>query len=479
VTPANDPDELRRIARSGASLARGSSALFWAQVVGNTGLFVALLLVTRALGPSGRGTIAFITVAAILLARLARLGVSEATTVFAAQRVPARPALLANVVLSSTVGSIVGATLLCGALAALPEAQPSGIGPEELVLIWLGAVGSALADAGYAFVLGCSRFWLHAIVTATSAWAYAAAVAGVWLVADLTVATAALAWIAVQVLKGFVLLTLAARNSGVARPNVGLLLESLRFGIRGWFGTLSDALNDRLDQLLTAYLASQATLGFYAVAVNASEMLFYLPAAAATAILPVAARERAKGRREQVVGAFRAVGLFTVVAAGVASLLGPLLLPLVFGSPFQESVTPFLLLLPGTVGYLALVVFSNGLLASGAPGRSSLGPVVSLGSTVVLDVVLIPRYGAGGAAAAASMGNLLGGVVALLLFRRLVGFSWRSLVVPRRADTALGRAVVAPLARLVRLRPPARKQGVAQHCSDRVEKEVVNGGRPS
>ncbi len=479
MTAVADRAERRRPDDPGSSLAHGSSALFWAQVVGNAGLFVALLLVTRALGPSGRGTIAFITVTAILLARVARLGVSEATTVYAAQRVPARAALLANLLLSSTIGSVAGATVFCGALVALPEAQPFGVGTEEVVLIWFGAVGSALADAGYAFVLGCSRFRLHALVTAASAWAYALVVAAVWLVADLTVVSAALAWIAVQVLKGVVLLTLAARDSGLARPNVGLLVESIRFGIRGWFGTLSDALNDRFDQLLTAYIASHATLGFYAVAVNASEMLFYLPAAAATAILPLAAQERADGRREHVVGAFRAVGLFTVVAAGVAALLGPVLLPLVFGSPFDESVAPFLLLLPGTVGFLALVVFSNGLFASGAPGRSSLGPVVSLGSTVVLDVLLIPAYGAGGAAAAASMGNLLGGFVALLLFRRLVGFSWRSLVVPRRTDAALVRAVAAPLARLVPFRPPSRKQGVAQYGTDRVEQEVVDGGRPS
>ena len=438
---------------SAFSVARGSAALFWAQVAGNSGLFVALLLVSRALGPAGRGTIAFITVAAILLARVARLGVSDATTVYAAQRLPARPALLANVLVSSTVGSILGAALLCGALLAMPEARPAGIGTTELVLLGVGAVGSALADAGYAFVLGCSRFRLHAFVTATSAWVYALVVAAIWLGFGLTVVSATLAWIAVQVLKGVVLLTLAARSVGLARPDPQLLFESIRFGIRGWFGSISDALNDRLDQILTAYLASQATLGVYAVAVNASEMLFYLPAAAATAILPLVARAHPESRREQVVGAFRSVGLLTLVAVGLGSVLGPLLLPLVFGAPFEASVAPFLLLLPGTLGYLALAVFSSALLASGAAGRSSLGPLVSLGLTCVLDVVLIPRYGAGGAAAAASAGYVLGGAVALLLYRRLARFAWRSLVIPRRTDAVLVRALVAPLARVIGLRP--------------------------
>jgi O-antigen/teichoic acid export membrane protein len=440
---AQDPD---------VSVTGGSAALFWAQVAGNSGLFVALVLVTRALGPAGRGTLAFITVAAILLARVARLGVGEATTVYAAQRLPARQALLANVLVSSTVGSILGAALFCGALIAIPEARPAGIGTTELVLLGVGAVASALADAGYSFVLGCSRFRLHALVTATSAWLYALAVAAIWLGYGLTVVSAMLAWIAVQVAKGVVLLTLAARSVGLARPDLGLLLESVRFGIRGWFGTISDALNDRLDQILTAYLASQATLGVYAVAVNASEMLFYLPAAAATAILPLIARAHPVSRREQIVGAFRSVGLFTLVAVGLASLVSPLLLPLVFGEPFEASIAPFLLLLPGTLGYLGLAVFSSALLASGAPGRSSVGPVVSLGLTCVLDVVLIPRYGARGAAAAASAGYVLGGATSLLLYRGLERFAWRSLLIPRRTDAALVRALVAPLTRVVGLR---------------------------
>ncbi len=200
--------------------ARGSALLFWAQLAGNSGLFVALVLVTRALGPSGRGTIAFITVAAILLARLARLGVSEAATVFAAQRPAARPAILTNLILWVGASTVVGACLVCGTLALLPAAvRPNGIGAEELVLLGLGALASAFADAGYTFVLGCSRFRLHAMTTGVTAWLYVLLVAAIWASVGLTVASAALAWIAVQGAKGVLLLSISARDSGLSRPD--------------------------------------------------------------------------------------------------------------------------------------------------------------------------------------------------------------------------------------------------------------------
>ena len=292
--------------------ARGSALLFWAQLAGNSGLFVALVLITRALGPSGRGTIAFITVAAILLARIARLGVSEATTVFTAQRPAARPALLTNLVLSAGTCTAIGASLVCGALAALPASvRPSGIGTEELVLLGLGALASAFADAGYTFLLGCSRFRLHALTTAVTAWLYVALVVVVEGTVGLTIASAALAWIAVQGLKGLFMLAVSARDVGLGAPDGALFGEAIRFGVRAWFGTLSDALNDRLDQIIVAFIASQAVLGFYAVAVNSSEILLYLPGAAATAVLPVAAASRPgrKSRRRAARLSVRAVGL--------------------------------------------------------------------------------------------------------------------------------------------------------------------------
>jgi O-antigen/teichoic acid export membrane protein len=426
--------------------AQGSALLFWAQLAGNSGLFVALVIVTRALGPSGRGTIAFITVAAMILARVARLGVSEATTIFTAQRPAERPALLTNLVLSVSTSSALGASLACGILAALPTSlRPGGVGTEELVLLGLGALASGLADAGYTFLLGCSRFRLHALTSAVAAWVYVALVAALEISVGLTIAWAALAWIAVQLLKGFFMLAVAVRDVGLGAPDGDLLGESVRFGVRAWFGSLSDALNDRLDQIITAFIASQAVLGFYSVAVNASEILFYLPGAAATALLPVAARSEQRARADRVLRAFRSVTLVSLGCVGLGAALGPLLVPLVFGEPFQESVTPFLLLLPAVFGYVALGIFSSALVASGAPGRSSLGPLVSLILATGLDFVLIPRYGASGAAGAAAIGYLAGGAAALVLYRGWASFSWGALVRPQAGDLDLLRALARPL----------------------------------
>jgi len=427
------------------SVAKGSSLLFWAKVSGNAGFFVAVLMLARALGPSGRGTIAFITVTALVVARVSGLGVGEATTVYAARRSERRGVLLSNLVLFMLASSLLCAGLACGALELLGEGRPAGVGQLELVILMAGTLVSALVEAGAAFLLGCGRLRRLALITATASWVYPLLLALIWVSAGLTVTRAALAWVSTEALRALVLLKQSANGVPFFRPKVDLLLDSIRFGIRVWVGSFARFLNFRVDQILMGLLASEAALGIYAVAVNASEVLLYLPAATATALLPVAARSEPGQRAEETLRAFRTSALITTGTAVVAAILGPLLLPLVFGTPFRASVTPFLWLLPGALGFAAIAVFSNALVASTSPGLSSLGSLVSLAVGVALDLLLIPRFGATGAAAAASTAFLVGGSVAVVAYARRSPFAWRALLLPRRGDLEVLRALARPL----------------------------------
>ena len=60
------------------------------------------------------------------------------------------------------------------------------------------------------------------------------------------------------------------------------------------------------------------------------------------------------------------------------ALVAPLAIPVVFGDDYSGATGPLLLLLPGALGYGAMRMFSNALVASSAPGLSSAGPLVAL-----------------------------------------------------------------------------------------------------
>jgi O-antigen/teichoic acid export membrane protein len=155
---------------------------------------------------------------------------------------------------------------------------------------------------------------------------------------------------------------------------------------------------------------------------------------------------------EQVLKAFRSVALITLSGLAVAAVAGPPLLVLVFGAPFHASVGPFLWLLPGALGYVALGIFSSALVGSSSPGLSSFGPLVSLVLGIVLDLLLIPSFGAEGAAIASSAALLAGGATALALYRTRASFAVGALVRPRPGDLDVLKALGGLLSRRPRLR---------------------------
>lgn len=438
------PGKREAAARTWDPLAAGSANLFWAKIGGNGGYFVAVLIVARALGPAGRGTVAFITVAALVVAHMSGLGVGEATIVLSARDPGRRPVLLANA-LAFFLGSGLTAATLAFLGLALSGIEPAGVGTPELVILWLGIVSCAAGEAGYSFLVGVERLRQLALITGCASWVYAGLVFVLWAGPGLTVGRAALAWTATEALRAVVLISLSSRGTILGLPSRRLLVEEIGFGLRLWVGSLARFLNFRTDQILMGFLATEAALGFYAVAVNVSEVLLYLPSSAATALLPLIARTEHSRRGKETLRAFRSVIFVTALGVGAAALLGPVVLPAVFGDAFDESVVPFLWLLPGTFGYAASAVFSSALVGSSSPGLSSLGPIVSLVVGFALDLALIPPFGATGAAAAASVAFLVGGSTALITYHRVSPFTWRSLLVPHRGDLDVLVALAGPL----------------------------------
>jgi len=398
---------------------RGPALLFWAQIVGNSGLFVGLLLVTRALGPSGRGSVAFLTVTALVTAWIARLGVTEATVVFAARWPQQRPVLLTNSLSFSTLMGLAGAAVVCGTLWLVPAARPNGVGAVELWVLAASILAACLADAGYRFMLGCSRFRTHALVTAVTSWLYPLLAVVLWASFGLTVALGLAVWAATQAMRAVALFGVAIRREGgLGRPSLGLFHETITFGVRAWFGTLADSLGFRIDQILLALIVSETALGFYVVAVNLSEILLYFPGAVSTALLPLAARSEAGPRLGQTLRAWRSAMYVTLASIVLSAAIVPPLIPIVFGASFHASITPFLLLLPGLIGFTAMIVFCNALIASSLPTQYSIPPTLCFVVGIALDFALIPFFGAAGASAAASAGYLAAGACASSSSRR-------------------------------------------------------------
>lgn len=415
------------------SLAASSGLILAGRLVANLGFFVAVLVLARTLGPEGRGTLAFLTVTTLVVGAMVGFGVSTANSVFVPQRPAQRPQLLTNIVGFTLVSSVVIGTVIFGLLIVFSDLGPASVTDWMYALCIPATAFTSLSEASLAFLVALNRALSFAIMITLTAWLYAVLLLALALVADIDVQRALVTWVIASLLASCVAVAAAWWRVGFGKPDAPLLRESVRFGFRAWLGGLAGFLNFRLDQVLMAYLATEAALGYYAIAVNASEILLYLPTTVGMLLAPMVARTSASERHEAVVRAFRGTLLVTAVALAASALLGPVLIPIAFGAQFDASVAPFLLLLPGALGYVMMRLFSSALIGSSHPGRSSVAPVFALVVGVALDVALIPRYAANGAAAAATIGSLAGGFVAVALYHRVSPGRWVELV-PTGAD---------------------------------------------
>ena len=194
---------------------------------------------------------------------------------------------------------------------------------------------------------------------------------------------------------------------GWHKPSAELAAEVTRYGARGQLGNLLWLVNLRLDFLILGALAGPAVLGVYAVASKFAELM-RLPATALNYVLyPRFARAPAQTASRDANRLLPRAAAVTVAMTPVLAVASVLALPLLYGKAFQGAVVPACILLGGLAVEGAAAVSSAYLCGTGRPGANSWGMGVGVIVTVTLDILLIPRHGAVGAAIASTAAYLV------------------------------------------------------------------------
>jgi O-antigen/teichoic acid export membrane protein len=405
--------------------------------------FVSVVITARALGPSGRGEVAFLTTVAYLTSQLASLGVQQANANLAGRRPELSPGLAATSLAIGLAAGAAAGVLLAGLLVAFPDVG-GGAAPWLLAL----ALASApmlivqvylqyLVVAQYGFRIA-NRAWLltpviNVVVNGTLA-----------LTGVLTAGLAVSSWVLGQFLTTLVLAWAVARRlGGFGRPDGGLAREMLSFGIKAHFGRVMLVGNYRLDQWILGVIAGSRELGLYSVAVAWAEALFFLPTAINTVQRPDLVRDSAAEAERRAALLFRATVVLTFVTAVAMIVLAPFLCVSVFGEEFRGSVTMLRVLALGALGISALKLLGNALTAQRRPLLETAGIAIAFVATVALDLLLIPAHGGVGAAVASTAAYTAGGVVMAAIFLRSLKGSPRDLVPSGAELRVLWRRVAA------------------------------------
>ena len=408
-------------ASRGPIILRASIGALASQALGMVCGLVSGILISRGLGPEGRGAYVLPVTVAMVVGNLCHLSLEHANVYLAGGRRRPLRDLLGNASSLALVLGPVGLLLTILALRQWPEllaGSPAGAAflvaatvplaiHQTLIsgLLVLGnhLVASRLAGAGVlALHMGATAvlWWMDRITVEAVLWLFLAASAGQWVCA-----------------------ALLARPLGSLRPRVewGLWRESLRFGLALHPGMVLLLLHLRFDLFLLQTLGGLEAVGLYSLAVMLAEALWLAPEATALAATP---HQVLAGPTEDAAVTLRAVRVNVAMTAALAMLLAAVALPLVgqvYGPAFLPAVPALWALLPGIVAMAAQRSCGVFLVKRDHPWRISGLLGLAVGVNIVLNVVLIPRWGPVGAASASSVSYVLSATAFVIWVTKTAG----------------------------------------------------------
>lgn len=409
------------------------NSLIW-RVIGYGLSLMSVVLVSRLMGPTGKGILSLGAAVPGLVAVLAGLGLATSTTIAGREGwLPTRPALAALAIYAALAGALF---MLAAVVAASAGWFGFGNGPMYATAAAASIGGLLLADYCGGLLQGVGAvslgMWIRqAVGIGLSVVTIGLVAAGARDPLPVLVGIAVCAWACAAI--GSVMVLRHAAAAG--RPAPAAWLRRLAVvGIRIQTVWVLLTLNYRLDMVLLGLLGSVAEVGVYSIAVGFSEVAWFGVNALTAVLLPhlinvdpsIASARTARAARLSIIST---VMLSALLALGLWASAVP-----VFGRGFSRSTAAFVALTPGLVAFSAFKVLAIYGVAAQRVRPVTIMALAGVALNVMANVVLIPRFGSVGAGLASSVSYSAISIVAVLLFLRRSGLRFRDAFMPVRSD---------------------------------------------
>jgi O-antigen/teichoic acid export membrane protein len=394
------------------------------------------VLLTRLLGPSGRGIYGLLSTLPGFVVSFGNLGFGLGSFYLVAKRRRGLREILGNsllyLVVQGAILTVVGYVVL---QVSAPIRQEL-LDVKHLTLILLISIPlllaynlssdllSALKEIHFANLLQVT-FAIFPLVVLLLLW---------WLTGNALMA-AIWAWLGTNA--GIAVLGLFRvyrRAAGSPKLSYAAFREAISFGLRGNFSMWANAVVRRIDVLFVAHYAGMEAVGYYAASVSIAEIILALPDAISGPFLPLRLEMAEKEGRQFSPFVLKYMLAIMGLICFVTAITAKGLILILYGSAFLPSLLPLLCLLPGIVGLSLYQFLKADLYHMNRPGLISWVAVFTMICNLILNVLLIPRYGAAGAAVSSSLCYLLSTALLLYFVLRHTGVSVAQVLILRKAD---------------------------------------------
>jgi O-antigen/teichoic acid export membrane protein len=185
-----------------------------------------------------------------------------------------------------------------------------------------------------------------------------------------------------------------------------------------FIGLVLNFLNYRFDIWIVSYYQGNIQLGLYVLAVNFAQFILLYSRIIGGVMMPYLSEDNEQQRKIYFTTYSRINFVSIILMVLTLGGIGDWLLVFLYGEEFANSSMSFNLLLIGMIFTAMSQLFSIMLFSKGKNNVVLVATIFGLISTVVLDLLLIPRYGIEGAAIATSLSYFT--IFSVLLYYLLI-----------------------------------------------------------
>ena len=400
---------------------------------------VTSILVARVLGPEDRGIYGFLGLIGFFALPILMFGSGTATIYFISSKRYRAPDVFCTCI---TIALLQGAicTLILGALwmFGLLGTTARATRGELIIPILFILPLQGVVNMGTRVALGDSWFALNNRVVIASALLNGGMLLTLVVVLQMGVQGAVIGIVVNNLLLVTGLLVTLVRHY---RPklsfNAKFARDAWSYGLKAWMADIVGFSNFRLDQWILGAIGKPAVLGVYGPAVVISELPWMLPDALALVLFNKITAAGDTEEQANLVERVHRIAFWTVafVAAGFA-VTGPWLIRVLYGRAYDQAGMLLAFLMPGILAFCSQKVLMKFFAGVGSPQYSATADAAGAAMAFLLCLILIPLYGAFGAAVASSIGYAVTGAMAMYVYRRLVAPRRPRLFRPSMADFA-------------------------------------------
>jgi len=203
--------------------------------------------------------------------------------------------------------------------------------------------------------------------------------------------------------------------------NIPKFISMCKYNLLGYFGVITDLITLRIDIFFLNYFSGLAQVGVYTLSVSLANFLSYIPTAIKSVLLPYIANENQFTQSSsKITIKITQISFLMLISIGLILflLINFFLIP-IYGINFQESIKLFAILIPGTIFWGEYSILAADLEGRNMPIVVSICSFIGGFITIILDILLIPAFGATGAALASSIAYFFSFLILSIIFSKI------------------------------------------------------------